>query len=237
MLQTKIINAQHQIWYHPDWLTQVTSDYFDANYWQQQQLIAGQAQGRGTTWFVYLAGRQAALRHYYRGGLLGKLVKDHYFFQGWAHTRSCAELHLLQHLQQQKVNVPTPIAAQAVRCGMSYQADILIERIAQARDLVTLLQQESLESALYRRIGQQIALLHQAQVNHTDLNIHNILLDAQEKVWLIDFDKCSLLEGNHWKEKNINRLLRSFKKEQHKNSICWDEQDWQQLLVGYQSTL
>lgn len=31
--------------------------------------------------------------------------------------------------------------------------------------------------------------MHIASVNHTDLNIHNILIDDQGKVWAIDFDK------------------------------------------------
>ncbi len=38
--------------------------------------------------------------------------------------------------------------------------------------------------------------MHDAQVNHTDLNIQNILIDEQEKVWFIVFDKCYVQIGD-----------------------------------------
>ena len=50
------------------------------DYWQQQNKVIGSAQGRGTTWFVALGKMDAALRHYRRGGLFGKIIKDHYIF-------------------------------------------------------------------------------------------------------------------------------------------------------------
>jgi 3-deoxy-D-manno-octulosonic acid kinase len=75
--------------------------------------------------------------------------------------------------------------------------------------------------------------MHLAQVNHTDLNIHNILLDKQSKVWIIDFDKCYQQTGDKWKEDNLKRLLRSFHKELKKRHIKWQIIDWQDLLNGY----
>ena len=75
--------------------------------------------------------------------------------------------------------------------------------------------------------------MHQAQVNHTDLNIHNILLDKQGKVWLIDFDKCYVQAGESWKNSNLQRLLRSFNKELNKRQIKWREADWQCLANAY----
>ncbi len=35
----------------------------------------------------------------------------------------------------------------------------------------------------------EVRKMHDAGVNHTDLNIHNILLDTTKRV-IIDFDKC-----------------------------------------------
>ncbi len=178
---------------------------------------------------------EAALRHYRRGGLFGKVVSDQYWFQGWHKTRSYAEFHLLAHLRQQGVNVPRPIAARAVKRGLVYQADLLSEKITNARDLVAILQDTPLDERHYFLIGQQIAKLHRAQVNHTDLNIHNILIDDQDKVWIIDFDKCYQQPGEHWKEANLQRLLRSFHKEQQRCGIHWQTQQWQSLLAGYVS--
>ncbi|NMT18934.1 3-deoxy-D-manno-octulosonic acid kinase, partial [Vibrio parahaemolyticus] len=83
----------------------------------------GQAQGRGTTWFIRLDYRDAALRHYLRGGLFGRLIRDHYLFLGWERTRGVQELLVLNHLHRHGVNVPRPIAARAVKRLFCYQAD------------------------------------------------------------------------------------------------------------------
>ncbi|EOX3437810.1 3-deoxy-D-manno-octulosonic acid kinase [Vibrio cholerae] len=223
------------IWYDEQWVNEPLHSLFDAQYWQAEQKIIGSAIGRGTTWFIAMQQLEAALRHYRRGGLLGKLVSDHYWFQGWEKTRSYAEFHLLHHLREQGVNVPRPIAARAVKQGFCYQADLLSEKVASARDLVAILQEKPLDEEQYISIGQEIAKLHRAQVNHTDLNIHNILLDEDNTVWIIDFDKCYQQKGDGWKEANLQRLLRSFRKERHKVEIHWQESEWQCLLDGYLS--
>lgn len=198
------------IWFDDEIISDPTLPLFDAGYWQEQGKILGSASGRGTTWFVQLDSMQAALRHYRRGGLFGKLVKDQYWFSGWEQTRSAQELNLLQILIGAGVNVPRPIAARAVKTGLIYQADLLSERIPNARDLVSILQEKPLPELMYQKIGQEIAKMHKANVNHTDLNIHNILIDDQDKVWIIDFDKCCQQSDGDWKQSNLDRLKRSF---------------------------
>ncbi|MEZ9703980.1 3-deoxy-D-manno-octulosonic acid kinase [Vibrio breoganii] len=221
------------IWFDPELLNTPPEMCFEAPYWLVQNKVVGSAKGRGTTWFVQLDGLQGALRHYRRGGLFGKLVKDQYWFSGWEQTRSFQEFTLLQHLRGQGVNVPRPIAARANKFGPFYTADLLSERIPNAQDLVAKLQQASLSRQAYEAIGQQIKQLHLAQVNHTDLNIHNLLLDKSDKVWIIDFDKCSQQVGDDWKEKNLARLKRSFLKEVERFGIHWQISDWEYLLKGY----
>lgn len=221
------------IWYDEQLLSEDPHHCFDPQFWQAQNKILGSAQGRGTTWFVQTEKLAAALRHYRRGGLFGKLVNDHYWFSGWTSTRSYLEFDLLQRLRQAGVNVPRPIAARAVRTGLLYQADLLSEKIPHARDLVSVLQRQPLDEALYLSIGQMIRRMHDAQVNHTDLNIHNILLDDQQQVWLIDFDKCAAQRGERWKATNLERLERSFIKEQQRAGIHWQSEQWQAILTGY----
>lgn len=219
--------------YDADLLKENVEDCFSADYWQQQKKVIGSAQGRGTTWFVQLDKLQGALRHYRRGGLFGKIISDHYIFSGWQKTRSVQEFHLLDELNQAGVNVPKPIAARGNKGMFSYQADLLSEKIPDAKDLVDILQQRALSQQEYQAIGVQIRKMHDTQVNHTDLNIHNILLDKQGKVWLIDFDKCYRQSGDNWKKSNLERLLRSFNKELKKRSIKWQAADWQDLIRGY----
>ncbi|MHA2877333.1 3-deoxy-D-manno-octulosonic acid kinase [Vibrio campbellii] len=221
------------IWFDDEIISDPTLPLFDAGYWQEQGKILGSASGRGTTWFVQLDSMQAALRHYRRGGLFGKLVKDQYWFSGWEQTRSAQELNLLQILIDAGVNVPRPIAAQAVKTGLTYQADLLSERIPNARDLVSILQEKPLTEVMYQKVGQEIAKMHRANVNHTDLNIHNILIDDQDKVWIIDFDKCCQQSDGDWKQSNLDRLKRSFLKELKKRKIHWREGDFKFLRGGY----
>jgi 3-deoxy-D-manno-octulosonic acid kinase len=221
--------------YDDDLLKENIDDCFSADYWQQQNRIVGSAQGRGTTWFVQLDQLQGALRHYRRGGLFGKLISDHYIFNGWQKTRSVREFYLLDKLNQEGVNVPKPIAARVNKGLFSYQADLLSEKIPDAKDLVDILQHRTLSAQEYRAIGVQIKNMHNAQVNHSDLNIHNILLDKSGKVWLIDFDKCYQQSGDNWKKSNLERLLRSFNKELNKRSIKWQADDWQDLIRGYEA--
>lgn len=234
-----ITNPKYQLCFDEDLLTQdVAEQCFDAKYWQQQNKVLGSAKGRGTTWFIELESIEAALRHYHRGGLFGKVVRDHYLFFGWEKTRPSQEFEILQHLTKQGVNVPKPIAMQAVKRNFCYQADILTQRIENSEDLVKKLSADFLDINMYQKIGKQIRKLHDANVNHTDLNIHNILIDDKDQVWIIDFDKCHFEQEqnkpNHWQAKNLARLKRSFHKELKKRNIKWQvNTDWNALLKGY----
>ena len=49
--------------------------------------------------------------------------------------------------------VPRPAAARLVRQGAFYRADILIERIPKARDLVAILKERALSVAEWRTVG------------------------------------------------------------------------------------
>jgi 3-deoxy-D-manno-octulosonic acid kinase len=217
------LNFDNQvIWFDESLISAEQVKYaFDAEYWQQQDRIVGSATGRGTTWFVELDTIQAALRHYRRGGLFGKLVEDSYLFFGDGKTRSYQEFELLKVLKKSGVNVPQPIAARVVKSGVTYKADLLSEKIPNARDLVAILQEKPLSKDMYRKIGAEIRKMHDAQVNHTDLNIHNVLIDEKNDVWIIDFDKCYQQVGCHWKKNNWDRLKRSFEKEAKKGNIKW----------------
>ncbi|HIP75951.1 MAG TPA: 3-deoxy-D-manno-octulosonic acid kinase [Psychromonas hadalis] len=223
------------IYYDPNLLAsdQISPSIFSSDYWQAKNAVIGSAQGRGTTWFVQLASIEGALRHYRRGGLFGKIISDHYLFFGWNKTRSLQEFKLLTLLIEKGVNVPRPIAAIATKRTFCYQGDLLSEKVPNASDLVSILQRHSLPATLYQKIGQQVRKMHDTQVNHTDLNIHNILIDDREKIWIIDFDKCAEKIVDRWKENNLERLKRSFKKEVKKRHIHWKENDWLALIEGY----
>lgn len=200
--------------------------------------VLGYSKGRGTTWFLNTTaelGINVVLRHYYRGGLFGKLVKDSYFFTRFENTRAYKEFFLLQHMLTWGLPVPRPVAIKIENTFCCYRADIMLEKLENTQDLSQILQSHPLSKTQYEQIGKLIRDLHTHKVHHSDLNIHNILLDSNGFFWLIDFDKCAIEQGEKWKQRNLDRLLRSFKKEQHRLGILFKDEDWQAILKGYTS--
>ena len=164
-------------------------DFFDAKYWQEQDKVVGQALGRGVTYFVDAPQNEWVLRHYYRGGLIGKLINDSYLYTGRNNTRAAKEFELLIMLEQLNLPAPKAIGYRITRSWLNYRADILTQRIEHAQDLVSILAMKGLSDDIWFNIGRCIGEFHQKGVYHHDLNIHNILLDKDSKVWLIDFDQ------------------------------------------------
>ncbi|WP_371187970.1 3-deoxy-D-manno-octulosonic acid kinase [Thalassotalea maritima] len=210
-------------------------DMFDAKYWQQRDAILGSSTGRGTAWFVQHHACNMVLRHYYRGGLIGRLIDDNYLYLGLNNTRAVKEFLLLAQMRDLGLPAPKPLAVKIDVRGLSYQADILIELIAGATDLVGLLSKAPLNQQVWHNIGACIRQFHDHNVYHHDLNAHNIMLDDSQKVWLIDFDQGRFMsKPGKWQQQNLARLQRSFLKEQKKlPEFHFNENNWQSLQAGY----
>lgn len=208
---------------------------FDISYLHENNLITGSSVGRGTTWFFVYQQKKYVLRHYYRGGLIGKVNPDNFFYTGFSNTRAYQEFELLDKMSKLGLPVPIPYAGKVSCCGLFYQADLIIELIEGAQDLVALLTRQSIAEKQWYEIGRVIRLFHDHNIYHSDMNSHNIMVDHSDKVWVIDFDKCTQSESGAWKEQTLARLLRSFRKEKSINrDLNWHEEDWATLILGYQ---
>ena len=218
---------------------QIEPNWFSAEFWREKSAITGSSKGRYTTWFVD-AGvvdteqSQWVLRHYYRGGFIAKFSRDLYLFSGLHKTRAVAELSLLDKLYKQGFAVPKPIAANIERSGLFYRADLIIERVVGAEDLVARLSKISMTESQWQALGETIAEFHNYGVYHADLNAKNILI-SNDKFHLIDFDRGEIRKVNpQWQQANMSRLLRSFKKELAiLPSLNFNEANWQQLHQAY----
>lgn len=217
----------------------ISVQWFTFDYWQSQGAITGSSKGRYTTWFVKPNMAEAdesewVLRHYYRGGLMEKISKDAYFYTGLKNTRAVAELSLLELLYSEGYEVPRPIAANVERSGLYYCADIIIERVEGAQDLVAQLSKSPMSDLQWQQLGACIAKFHQRGVYHADLNAKNILI-TPDKFYLIDFDRGEIRNPNaKWQGANLERLLRSFRKELAKlPTLAFTESNWQSLMQGY----
>lgn len=236
-----INNGKAVAWVDPAFYPQFELQYFQPEFWQQQGLVTGQSKGRNTVWFIRQPyGKEAVLRHYYRGGLVGKLNKDKFWPEPPAQSRAMAEFSLLWQMRLWGLPVPRPCAALYQKHSFGYSADILIERISGTTDLAHLLQQRALTGAELQQLGALIARFHQHNVYHSDLNCHNILLDNQGQFWLIDFDKCAIrscadFPEQSWKQQNLQRLLRSLNKEKQQLPVFhWQQDQFAALELGYQ---
>ncbi len=226
-------------------ITDFSADMLSPSYWQQKDAVTGSAQGRGTTWFVAYNDSSNiqhdwVLRHYYRGGLIGKINKDSYWFSGVEKTRAACEFALLRHMNTLQLPAPEPIAYRVIQHGLYYQADLLSSRIQHAQDLVAILSENVLTDDIWHNIGATIKRFHHHGIYHHDLNSHNILLNDKDQVFLIDFDRGELRTNpvnTNWKQANMARLQRSFLKELNKlTQFNFTEQNWQTLMDGYLDT-
>ncbi|GBL05726.1 3-deoxy-D-manno-octulosonic acid kinase [Glaciecola sp. KUL10] len=209
-------------------------DYFAPDYLKKHKLINRTAEGRGTVYFFNFGDIEVVLRHYYRGGLIAKLVKDKFVFAGIQNTRAFRELAILEHLHKKGVNVPRPIAAKVRVLGLSYQCDIMTELIADAKELHECLLDKGVTEDIWHKVGEEIKKLHSAQACHYDLNVKNVLITKRNEVVLLDFDSCELKQGESWKSKNIDRFKRSLRKQAAKyENYAFSEDKWAILLNAY----
>lgn len=213
-------------------LAQAEPDLLRAARWPGAEQTQARG-GRGAVRFVRGEFGEGVLRHYRRGGLVGRVNQDRYLWRGEEATRSFREFRLLAQLRASGLAVPAPIAAGYDRHGAFYRADLLTALIPQARTLAELLGEALPPPELWRKIGATLARFHRAGVYHADLNAHNVMIDRQPRVWLIDFDRGELRAPDEdWMRANLARLLRSLRKLGATHASGWSEA-WTALHRGY----
>ncbi len=240
----RVLSADACTWADPALLPIPEAASFDPATGSPVASLAAEAavpgSGRGTVWWQQAGAQTLLLRHYRRGGLLGRLVADRYLRGPRSQSRALAEFALLQRMRGWGLAVPRPAAARWQAAGpLHYRADILLERIAGAQDLAITLQQRPLGGAEWQTVGAAIAALHAHGVDHADLNCHNLMHDARDAsgrgpVWIVDFDRGAVRAPGPWQDANLQRLRRSLRKESRRMARWhWAEADWDALCAGY----
>ncbi|NOX27143.1 MAG: 3-deoxy-D-manno-octulosonic acid kinase [Gammaproteobacteria bacterium] len=193
--------------------------------------------GRGEAIFFRYGAYEMVAKHYLRGGLLSHFVHDQYFACDVEATRAFKEWHLLGKMRALGLPVPKPVAARVLIQGCFYRADLVTEKINLAKTLAEKLTEVSLGYEAWQAVGVLIKRFHQLGVYHADLNANNIIINEQQELFLLDFDKGQIKLGEAWKINNIERLLRSLLKGKKKETqFNFEMTDWQQLLKGYSAT-
>ncbi|VAX02206.1 3-deoxy-D-manno-octulosonic acid kinase [hydrothermal vent metagenome] len=232
--KNQIIQYDDSIFPEPDNIS------FDPTVLQKLDVITGSATGRGTAYYLLIAGVALVLRQYRRGGLISKILKNKYIWKGLHKTRPWREWQLLSDMLKLGLPVPHPIACRVVRVKfirtLFYSADFMMTRIKNAESLSMLLIKSELDNTTWEKIGRTIRQFHKNGINHADLNAHNILINDMNQIYLIDFDKCrKMTPAISWQKLNIARLKRSLLKlNQNETSFHYSTKSWHCLLRGYQ---
>lgn len=232
-------SANGAILFDGDIFEDISDAEFTAGHWLASSPVSGglRSSGRGNTMIVRSDQGEFVLRHFLRGGLIGRFVSDSYFWLGEEATRAFSEWHLLTELRAMELPVPRPAAARYTRKGFSYRADMLTIRIPDVMPLSDRIAERPGAEDFWEKLGSGIAEFHKAGVFHADLNAYNIQIDKDDKLWLIDFDRGRLRQPGSWQQSNLARLHRSLQKIKRLDpALQFSESNWDALLAGYFSS-
>jgi 3-deoxy-D-manno-octulosonic acid kinase len=228
--------ATGAILYDKSIINQISEERFTANGWPHSEILMGKlgSGGRGNTMFVGNVPRQFVLRHFRRGGLIGKFVRDQYVWSGEENTRSFAEWRMLAKMAEHDLRVPRPAAARYSRHGTFYTADIITVRIPGVRPLSEVIAEAPQNVEFWNRLGAAINHFHSVGVYHADMNAYNLQIDEDGDLWMLDFDRGRLLQPGRWQQQTLNRLHRSLQKIRTLDpKINFRQPQWDALLEGY----
>jgi 3-deoxy-D-manno-octulosonic acid kinase len=196
---------------HPDYAETVTHALCNSKLYE-----ARDAGGRGKVYqFPLNDNSQGIVRTYARGGFIRHLNKSTYLMD----NRPLRELKVWCHAFSNEVSVPMPLGVMWKKNGPFYSGAIAT-RYVDSMHLQDYLNQASGSDESFDilgRVGHAIRIMHNANINHADLQIRNILVDKSRKVYIIDFDNAEIMEGksSFFKDPqsdNLARLQRSFVK-------------------------
>ena len=128
-----------------------------------------------------------AVKYYTRGGLIRHLVAKRYLKLG--KTRSRKEYEIMQRVERFGIRVPAPLVY-AFQGRLFYRAWLVTREIPGALSIARLsLENEKRARLVMKAAIEQISRLIANHVLHADLHPGNIVIDQNDRVFLVDFDK------------------------------------------------
>ena len=159
------------------------------------------------------------IKKYARGGLISHFNKNKYLYS--KKSRSELEYNALIKAKKAGVNVPEPIAH--VSQGFPfYQAWLITKEIENSKNFAELCRDEEDRAIdLLPAICENIDKLIENSIHHTDLHPGNIIIDSDNKPFILDFDKTCSFTGPKKKlaEKYKQRWQRAIKKYKLSNNL------------------
>ena len=236
MTENVVKSENGAILYDRSVISRIGPELFDPASWLHSEPVTGShgSAGRGSAMFVGNVPRQFVLRHFVRGGLVSKFVYDKYLWTGEDATRSFLEWRMLARMADRGLRVPRPAAARYCRRGPYYTADIITVRIPRVRPLSEVVVTGNCDAAFWRALGAAVQGFHGGGVYHADMNAHNLQIDDDGDLWMLDFDRGRLRHPGPWQQRTLSRLHRSLEKIQAAHaSLFFEPADWEHFLEGY----
>ena len=211
--------------------------HFSLDNWRDQPGTRAMTSGRGSgSLRIELDGRPAILRRYYRGGAVGKLLSDQYLWLGRNLSRPWQEWHILQRARRTGLPVPEPIGACACRSGLWYRAALITAFIDDTETLTTRLRRERLRRDSWHDLGRLVKRMQAEGIRHADLTSDNLLIDARDRFYVIDFDRARVMNRlDDWQWQTLYRFQRSIQKRDRQQALNFGEDDWQVFMDSYES--
>jgi 3-deoxy-D-manno-octulosonic acid kinase len=227
-----------RIVYDPSLVADIRDVEFDQGAWPEAATAPGYSGGRGKTLFIGDDRNRWVLRHYYRGGITGYWLKDTFLWLGEARTRPFLEWRLLERMVELNLPVPRPVAGRYVRRGPLYTADLITVLIPDVVPLSTRWAAGPLDDELWGGVGKLVAQFHSANIYHADLTAHNIQINSQDELFLLDFDRGRMMSRRgSWRKRNLDRLQRSLRKISRDGSCEFSDREWNWVLTGYEKQM
>ena len=185
-------------------------------------LSASALEGRRAVSFHEIEGLgPVAVKYYNRGGLIRYIVASRYLNVGKPRCRS--EYETLQKADRLGISVPAPLVY-AWQGRLIYRAWLVTREIPQALTLARLsLEDETRARLVMKSAIDQVSRLIANKVLHVDLHPGNIIVDQNDSVFLVDFDKGRLCDksGKKLKTYYLARWQRAVIK--HRLPLVLDE--------------
>lgn len=230
-----IIEGSTVVIFDPDEHVDFDPGCFDDPGWRRDPRRLHTRKERGGVTMLDVGAETWVRRHYCRGGLVSGFVYDRYCWRGLDRTRSFREWRLLAKMRSLGLPVPAPVAARIVRHGISYQADLITILLPDTRPLSGVIAAGKVEPEIWARVGAMLGRFHAEHIDHPDLTAHNILVGADGRTYLLDFDNANVREGDEWCAARIERLKRSFNKVALETGSHFDESGWRVLAGAYRA--
>ncbi len=160
-------------------------------------------EGRAPVHFITLPEvGPVVVKTYRRGGVLSWINRDRYVKSG--QLRSQREFDFLIAAQKAGVRVPVPVAYVVTRAWF-YKAWLVTREVKGHQSFARLCRVNPEKARTFiPEISRNIACLIKQGIHHVDLHPGNIILDKNNTVFVIDFDKAC------WCSKNETRLAEAY---------------------------